>query len=295
MSERLKVHVRPAHESDTEDMLELTGKIWEGHDYVPMEWADWLADPDGALLVAEYQGHVIGLGKLSRLAGEDWWMQGLRVHPEYARRGVATQITEGLVTAWQAQGSGAVRLATSSQRLPVHRLCERLGFVKVSEISVFVALTGLEEAPGTIPLKLDFLPLLSGEAEAATQFAMNSPTLALADGLMDLRWQWAAPRPVHLQRAIDREQAYWWRGDQGLLAIHIDQDEDAPTRPYLELAACKIEWLAPLLLDYRRLAASLGYQQAAWNAALHPDLMPILQQAGFQRDWEHALFVYSKS
>ena len=96
MSERLSVHIRRARESDTADMLEVTRQIWEGHDYVPLEWPAWLADSEGALLVAEYNGRVIALGKLSRLADEDWWMQGMRVHPDFEGHGVASQITEGL-------------------------------------------------------------------------------------------------------------------------------------------------------------------------------------------------------
>jgi GNAT superfamily N-acetyltransferase len=297
MGERLPVHVRPARQGDTADMLEVTRQVWQGHDYVPYEWAEWLADPHGALLVAEHQGRVIGLGRLSRIQPEDWWLQGLRVHPDFEMRGVARQITEALLEAWQARGGGAVRLATSSERLPVHRLCERLGFDKTGAYTVFVAPTevaGPAAGPAGGP---DFRPLGAGEAEAAAAFANRSPTLALANGLMDLNWQWAPPRPAYLQQAAERGQAWWWREGQGLIAVYIDQDDEdiEPPRPFLSLAACELEQLAPLLLDYRRLARALGYQAAGWNAALHPGLLPILETAGFRRDWEHALFLYSKS
>ena len=114
---------------------------------------------------------------------------------------------------------------------------------------------------------------------------------------MDLNWQWAPPCTAYFQQAIEREQAWWWRGRLGLITIFIDQDDEEiePPRSFLELAACDVELLSALLLDYRRLAESLGYEKAGWNAALHPDLLPILEQAGFERAWEHALFVYSKS
>jgi len=297
VSERLFVHVRPARASDTADMLEVTQKIWEGHDYVPQEWAEWLADPHGVVLVAEHEGRVIGLGRLGLIQAEDWWLQGLRVHPDFEGRGVATQITEALVQAWQAQGSGVARLMTSTERLAVHHLCERLGFEKIGEYTVFVAPAAIENDPQIPPSAPEFKLLSAGETEAAATFAQQSPTLALANGLMDLGWQWAPPRPVYFRQASERGQAWWWRGGQGLIAIYIDEDDEdiEPPRPFLELAACEMEQLTRLLMDYRRLAASLGYQKAGWNAALHPDLLPILNTAGFQRDWEHALFVYSKS
>lgn len=297
MNAHLTVEIRPARESDTADMLEVTRHLWEGHDYVPLEWAGWLADPVGALLVAEHQGRVIGLGRLSCIQAGDWWMQGLRVHPDFEGRGVASQITEALAAAWQAKGGGAVRLATSSQRFPVHHLCARLGFVKVGEFTVFVASATLAEAPDLPQLARVFQPLSANEAEAATAFALKSPTLALASGLMDLCWEWAPPRPAYVQQAIERGHAWWWRGGSGLAAIYIDQDDEdiEPPRPFLELAACEMDALATLLMDFRRLAGSLGYQKAAWNAPLHPDLLPILEATGYQRNWEHALFVYSKS
>jgi GNAT superfamily N-acetyltransferase len=297
MSECLTVQVRPAQENDTADMLEVTSHIWEGHDYVPLEWPAWLADPEGALLVAEYNGRVIGFGKLSRLADEDWWLQGMRVHPEFESHGVASQITESLVATWRAQSRGTVRLATSSQRLPVHHLCDRLGFAKVGEYSVFVANAADEEmlVSGSIPQEFQLLSI--SEAVEAAEYVRQSPTLALANGIMDLGWRWAPPRPDYYRQAIGQERAWWWRGRQGLLAIYIDQDDEdiEPPRTFLQAAACELEQLKPMLLDYRRLTASLGYQNAGWNAALHPALLPVLEQAGFQRTWEHALFVYSKS
>jgi hypothetical protein len=173
------------------------------------------------------------------------------------------------VGAWRLQGNGVVRLATNSKRLPVHKLCKRLGFVKVGEYSIFVA-PAADEATGAFQTtSLDFQPLTNGEAEEAAEFALKSPTLALADGLMDLSWQWAPPHPALFRQAIERGQAWWWHGGQGLLAIYIDQDDDniEPPRPFIELAACELDELAAMLLDFRRLAASL-VPESRLNAAL---------------------------
>jgi hypothetical protein len=84
--ERLKVTCRPAQVDDTPDVLELTHTIWEGEDYNPQVWQDWLADTQGLLAVAEHDGRVLGLGKLTCLAAGQWWLEGLRTHPEFERR-----------------------------------------------------------------------------------------------------------------------------------------------------------------------------------------------------------------
>jgi CBS domain-containing protein len=61
---------RPALQKDTDDMLELCSHIWEGGDYIPSVWDEWMADPEGLLGVAEMDGRVVGIvsdGDLRRL------------------------------------------------------------------------------------------------------------------------------------------------------------------------------------------------------------------------------------
>jgi GNAT superfamily N-acetyltransferase len=187
-SERLEVHLRPARQEDTPDVLELTRTIWDGEDYIPYVWQDWLADPQGRLAVADHEGRVVGLGKLTRLSEEDWWLEGLRVHPEYQGHGIASQLNEYLVGYWLENGNGIVRLATSTARLPVHHLCERLGFEKVIEYTPFVAPTieGESDEPG-------FQLMTETDVPEGIAYALHSQSLALSSGLMDLSWQWAPP------------------------------------------------------------------------------------------------------
>jgi len=113
-SNRIKVVCRPARESDTKGVLELTRLIWDGGDYIPSIWKEWLQDKEGRLTVAEWEGRVIGLGKLTRLSPEDWWLEGLRTHPDFEGRGIATQVFYDLLAAWNNEERGKIRLATSS-------------------------------------------------------------------------------------------------------------------------------------------------------------------------------------
>jgi GNAT superfamily N-acetyltransferase len=301
-SKRIRVHCRPGQESDTPAVLELTGLIWEGHDYVPEIWAEWLADPEGRLLVAEYQGKVVGLGKLSHLSAEDWWLQGLRVHPEFEGRGVASQLHEALMQAWQEIGQGTVRLATASFRLPVQHLCEKMGFRKVGEFTPFAAPTNLDEnlsnAQPSNPASMvenDFTPLRMEDLAEALAFAQASESLALNYGHIDMAWEFVPLRMEYLARFSEQGQAWWWRDRQGLLAVFEDQDNQGTIALMPQFVACSLAALSECLLDFRQLAAAQGFSKAAWMAALNPTLAPALTAAGFRRDWEHAMFLYEKS
>jgi hypothetical protein len=67
LSSATPVICRPALPKDTGAVLEFTRHIWEGEDYIPEVWSEWLADHQGLLATAEYSGSVAGLCKLSQL------------------------------------------------------------------------------------------------------------------------------------------------------------------------------------------------------------------------------------
>ena len=132
-----QVVCRPALPLDFPGMLELTSQIWEGDDYVPKVWQAWLIDPEGLLAVAEFKGKVVGLGKLTKLSQQDWWLEGLRVHPQFEGRGVASRIHKYLLDTWEKIGSGTIRFATVSTREPVKHLAQVNGFHLAGEYSTF--------------------------------------------------------------------------------------------------------------------------------------------------------------
>jgi GNAT superfamily N-acetyltransferase len=286
---------RPALPQDTEAIMDLTSMIWNGHDYIRYVWRDWLADPQGLLAVAEFGAKIVGMGKLTKLDDENWWMEGLRVHPAFEGRGFASHIQGYLLQQWQQMGKGAVRLATSSQRVPVHRICQRTGFERVAEITAFSADT--YEA-GQLPQSGDggFARVEEGELEAAWAFAAQNPLHQLWAGLIDLGWQWMPLRKGTLRQQIQAGQAFWWRGKTGLLVCGEDEDEDEPGKitAMMRWVGCQPEALEALCREYRCLSREQGYPKASWMAPLQPEITDALEKAGFQREWEQSLYIFEK-
>ena len=285
---------RPALPKDTPAVLELSSHIWEGEDYVPRVWQDWLDDPQGLLVVAEYAGRIVAVGKLTRQLAESWWLEGLRVHPDFQGKGVATHVFSYLHDHWLEHGSGVIRLSTVSSNLPVHRMCARLGFTHIVDFTPF-------RAPALPDFDANAFELLSeAQTDLAVSIAQSTQgrpagqSLWFSRGLMDLGWVWVELNAHHLAKVAQQGRLWAWRGRQGVLSAWPEVD-DGPTAPYLMLAACPIELLPEMLLDYRRLAGQQGYGQAGWNAPLHPDLVSILATTGFSRYWEDgSVFIFEK-
>lgn len=275
---------RPALPKDTLDVFELTSQIWDGQDYIPYVWQDWLADPQGLLAIAERGGRVVGIGKLTRFASDDWFMEGLRVHPDWQAQGIARKLNEYLLAYWLRYGEGSVRLATASFNIKVHHMCERNGFTRIMELVPYVASALPNE-------KYNFKLVTQEEYQSVNEAIHHFAAFTVAGGLLDLGWRWARMKAEHLQEVIKENHLWWWRGGQGLLGIWLDE-EDENRRPQILMALCPIEQLPSLLLDYRRLAAQLGKVKVGWTAPVEPRTESVLLQAGFTRSWDHSIFIY---
>ena len=288
-----RVVCRPALPKDTPDVIELSSTIWEGHDYVPKVWDEWLIDPLGLLAVAEFGGRVVGLVKLTRQDAEEWWLEGLRVHPKYEGRRIASRLHDYLLDYWQRNCNGVLRLATASNRLQVQHLCERTGFRKIVELTLFG--TPALKNGGEADLEDRFRLLQTEEISKALEFAYQSPALEWTMGLMNLGWQWATPSGSNIGAAIQRKRAWWWRGEQGLLFLAEDPESEEEVVPFIQSLACSADVTGELLLDCRRLVYTLGYTKVVWAVPLNLELQAILQGAGFQREWELSLYIYENS
>ena len=277
---------RPALPKDTDDVLELTRTIWSGEDYVPQVWQSWLEDTEGLLAVAEYGPRVVGLGKLTYMGQDEWWLEGLRTHPELEGKGIASRLHKYLLDHWIRNGNGVLRLATGSFREPVHHLCRKTGFEKIGEFTPFAAGSLMDEA--------DQFSLVDVETiEEVEKWIQDGEWSDYTRGLMDLGWQWAEISGQRLAETARKAELWWWGSvlQQGVLAARVDEEEEALV---VQLIACLERDLVACLLDFRRLAAEKGVRRAAWLAPLEQGLESKLEAAGYKRDWDASVYIYEK-
>ncbi len=280
------VVIRPALPSDAHDVLEFTKFIWEGHDYIKYVWDDWLADPQGFMVVAQYGPHAVGLGKLTLISPGQWWLEGLRVDPQHQGLKIGSHIFEYLDDWWKQHGSGTVRLMTSSERVQVHHLSDRLGYARIGEVRSYQAraLDGPAEM---------FKPARSAEVPEAAEFAHAQ--LAALNGLMDWGWKFSTPDEGTLEQKVKEQRLFWWQGKsrRGLLASWEDED-DGEKLLGIAFAAAAAENLPDMLVDIRRLAGSLGLARVQWLAPVLKPVESALKAARYATDWEQTGVLYEK-
>lgn len=274
---------RPALPRDKADVLEFTKFTWDGGDYIHFVWDDWLADPHGALAAAEYAGRCVGIAKASLSAPGQWWLEGLRVDPEFQGGGIASHLHDYIDSWWLEHGDGVVRFMTSSKRLKVHHLAGKLGYEKILEMMEL-------EAPVLDEPSETFQPVRASEIHEALRFASTSPQMKVSDGLFDTGWNVIRVDEEIMTDMQRRNLAFWWRGREGLLLAWHDWDDEGG----LSLPACGMESLSELLHDARRLAAHQGLPVAFWIAPLTEGIISAAGAAGYVPHKNHALFLYAK-
>ena len=285
-----QVVCRPALPGDAADVLEFTKFIWEGHDYIKYVWADWLADPEGLLVVAEYGGHAVGLGKITLLSPGQWWLEGLRVDPKFQGLKIGSHIHEYLDAWWHEHGGGAIRLMTSWERVQVHHLSARMGFDKLGEVRAYAAQA--DETAGDA-----FEAVAAEDAKWALDFA--AVRLPDYNGLIDWGWEFSEPDEPVLKQKAEQGRLWWWRPAQsdvpagGLLALWEDSDEGERVMG-IAFAAVERGSLRAMMEDARRLARRLGFARALWLAPALPWVESALKEAGFETDWDGTGWLYGK-
>jgi RimJ/RimL family protein N-acetyltransferase len=93
-TERLPIAVRRARADDKAAVLAFATRTWDGWDYIPEVFDDWLTAADGVLLVATRQAddRPIALTRVAVLSADEGWLEGIRVDPAVRGRGVATNL-----------------------------------------------------------------------------------------------------------------------------------------------------------------------------------------------------------
>ena len=281
-----KLIIRPARPSDKAGTLALVAQIWEGNDYIPEVWDEWLADQQGELTVAELDGRVVCVAKLSCLRPGHWWLAGMRVDPAFQGRGIAKAVTRYQLDLAARIAEGTLGLGTSSENAPVHHMMDRFGFERVAAFKKYTA-AGL---PASAPSP--FRAATAADHDWVANWLKTAPGFQATHGLVEKFWSWHPLLPV-LGAELAAGRLFLWtpsgESPAGLVQLaHTDGE-----RVLFGLADAPLHRLAALFRDVRRWPAAgernLIYKTPATEA--HTDA---LVAAGWETDWDNDMWVFHK-
>lgn len=174
----MAIVIRQARAEDRSDILEISARIWEGHDYVPQVLEEWLEE--GGLWAAELDGKVVGLANTSSLSPGELWFEGLRVHPKYRGRGIAKQLARVQLKDALNKRPRSIRMSTAEFNHQSIHIATALGFQEVARFTYMGGpIGGGPEKP-----EVDY----SVDLDRAAEFILNSEYLQESRGLFPCGW-----------------------------------------------------------------------------------------------------------
>jgi GNAT superfamily N-acetyltransferase len=283
--------IRRAEAADKDQVLAFCQHTFDWGDYLHLVWDDWFADETGPLLVATLDEEPVGVAKVSLVTPTEAWLQGLRIHPAYRRRGLAWQFQSHCLNVARELGASVARLATSSKNAPVHKMTERVGMRRVVEVEVLQAASG-PPGQGSVPS----VALTLEDWPQVFKFVFDGAALAAMGGLYKTDWMWHALTHDKLRAHLARGQVLAARdedGEIGAVAIVSEVDPDDHVLP-VGYADGTGPHVARMALGLREYAAALQADKAEVALPASSPLLQAFVQAGYKPEDEGgtAFYIY---
>lgn len=161
---------RRALPSDKAQVSALCAKIWEGDDYLPRCYDEWVADQAGELALCFAEDRLAGISKLTWLAPGEAWLEGLRKDPDLNVKGVGAALCRRYLTRLAGEpGLRSIRFSTYFANHASIKLNEALGFRCIATAS-------FKDLPGEVLKQRSLEPL----AEDPCVRPVTDPAAALA-------------------------------------------------------------------------------------------------------------------
>jgi GNAT superfamily N-acetyltransferase len=275
-----QIQVRAARAADKDAVIAFCQNTFSWGDYIPEVWERWLADSDGQMLVGLMDDHPVSVLHVV-IIGEMAWMEGMRVHPDFRRRGVASAVEKAGHAFARTRGCRVARLATSIKNIAAQGMLDATGYRRAAQFNEW----DIEPAPGDF----SFVRVAS-ENDLARALALwrDAETRAASHSIVpDRRWHWTPLDERRLRGHIHAgELRLAPRGFSLLLAF----DEHDWSGMSLHALVGDEETMHALALAARGEAAYRGYPHLEAQIADSPAANRALERAGFQRGG--GMFIY---
>ncbi|NND04012.1 MAG: GNAT family N-acetyltransferase [Acidimicrobiia bacterium] len=284
----MEYSLREARQSDKHQLAPWTLHTFAWGDYVVDSFDEWLEHPQSHVLVAaDNADEPVAIARGVMLSPDELWLQGVRVHPDWRRRGIASDLGSALQNWGIKQGAKVAQLMTEDWNEATREQAVGIGFRQTARwLRMFqtTAHSGRRDAPPVLPVER---LQRAGLAEAGPAYHVWSASELgrKARRMMSVNWQWRRLHPADLERAA--EHGALFAGTTGWAVA-------APRDNYLEVGWIHTtpdrvgEHLSALL-------AVAGTEKATALEIMVPEV-PWLQEAATSRGFElESLLLYERA
>ena len=121
------ITLRKGNLKDKSEISELCKNIWNGKDYLPVVWNDWINNSNSSFIIANLENEIVAVYHVYNFNSEIW-LESLRVKEQYRHQGIANYLIKDLITTVQSKQIDNIRLTTSIENTKSISLFKNLNF-----------------------------------------------------------------------------------------------------------------------------------------------------------------------
>ncbi len=270
-----QIAVRAARAEDEDAILPFCQNTFSWGDYISEAWDYWLKDTHGQMCVGVANGKPIGMIHVAFLRDSTAWMEGMRVHPEYRRLGIASAMDAAGRAYARSRGCKLARLATGTDNLAAQKTLEGQGYKRIAQYGEWSAKPGRTK----IATRADERDLPRVLADWQTV-----PEKIIADPY----WRW--------QKLNDADMACLIQRGEILLAPHgfaLLREMNEPDGLILHALVGSDDAMLALAQSARAEVNYRGYERVDAEILDDVRINRALERTGFKR--AHGMFIYEQA
>jgi N-acetylglutamate synthase-like GNAT family acetyltransferase len=228
--------IRHATKSDKGEVLRFCVNTFEWGDYIDQVWDFWISDRNGVLLVAEHdeEYNIHGKKRSSVIAishaslcpnNKNVWLEGIRVHPNFRHRYVATQLLNSMISYGKEQGADEASAIVAGKNITSQLMMESNGFAIISKWSYY----NINKIPKRVDKgKLRSKVVTSEDTETVRNYLKRSAVYKSSGKTYVNSWRWYSLDLSVLENFIKHEKVLVIGNDpiEGLGIINKDSDNN---------------------------------------------------------------------
>jgi ribosomal protein S18 acetylase RimI-like enzyme len=291
--------IRHATKSDKGEVLRFCVNTFEWGDYIDQVWDFWYSDRNGVLLVAEddeeYNIHskkrssVIAVSHASLCPNnKNVWLEGIRVHPNFRHRSVATQLLNTMIFYGKEQGAEEASAIVAGNNNASQLMMESNGFAIISKWTYYII--------NKIPKRVDKVKLRSKvvtfeDTETVRNYLKRSQVYKSSGKTYVKSWRWYSLDLSVLEDFVKHEKVLVIGNDpiEGLAIINKDNNNNFQI-VYLDASNSNV------LEDLIRFAVNLihredtTYDRIQIFSPQRKYILTVMEQLGLERSEEFLLY-----
>ncbi len=289
MEQGEKMEIRRARPEDRDTVLAFCTNTWDWGDYIEYVWDEWLHDPQGALFVATVNERPVGVAHMLMASPTEAWLEGMRVDPEFRRRGISRALSNAMMVEAMNRGATTARLATESTNIASITQAEQGHMRRIGAFALYNA------EPVTTPSKrlsdLD-VPQVATEAdlEEIIDYLNASSNFPLTGGIYYHSFIGYSITDTLLREKIAAQQVFLLRRWQRLDGLTIAEPRYGRQGAQLSIGYIDgtTESISMIAYALRANVVKMGLEKV--NAYI-PDLMMIRDAfSGAEYEWSGNVF-----